>query len=322
MRQGSGAVGFQAVRLILIILFRTVLALLSLIAVAVVFLRVLDRGGRADRIEWATKGRRMVWVESRRGWLGLVVASRWPESRALRWYGGASTWPDNPYGIVIVTREQLWGDRWRTDVERGRAYALIGSDVTTWRRSPQWWRSPQVQFVKASVRYNLGYVRRLGRIPLTALTALSLILFAATVALWVRSYWTADQFWPRGYLVVSEAGAIYAIRTTIDGERGPPFWETVEAGKLGVIEHEAGERVRRTRPLRFIRQPSPSPTPIWLVIVADWFLVVLLAALPSYRIVRRLRRPPPGRCADCGDDLRATPERCPECGTATSRISR
>lgn len=30
---------------------------------------------------------------------------------------------------------------------------------------------------------------------------------------------------------------------------------------------------------------------------------------------RKLRRASPGRCRQCGYDLRATPERCPECGT-------
>jgi hypothetical protein len=46
-------------------------------------------------------------------------------------------------------------------------------------------------------------MKRLARILLNAATALSLILFAATVVLWVRSYWAAQylgwsdrtQFW-------------------------------------------------------------------------------------------------------------------------------
>jgi hypothetical protein len=50
--------------------------------------------------------------------------------------------------------------------------------------------------------------------------------------------------------------------------------------------------------------------PCWLVCVATgwpmWFVI---------RDIRRRFRRPPGFCSHCGYDLRATPDRCPECGT-------
>jgi len=51
--------------------------------------------------------------------------------------------------------------------------------------------------------------------------------------------------------------------------------------------------------------------PIWLAVLA--FLI-----LPGLWVIRRMRgsrRALSGQCAVCGYDLRATPQRCPECGT-------
>lgn len=48
-----------------------------------------------------------------------------------------------------------------------------------------------------------------------------------------------------------------------------------------------------------------------------WFCAMIFAILPAIHIaryVRDRRRSITGRCAQCGYDLRATPERCPECG--------
>jgi hypothetical protein len=49
-----------------------------------------------------------------------------------------------------------------------------------------------------------------------------------------------------------------------------------------------------------------------------WFVLLVFAVLPSTRLgrsVRRRARGGRGLCRACGYDLRATPGRCPECGT-------
>jgi hypothetical protein len=55
--------------------------------------------------------------------------------------------------------------------------------------------------------------------------------------------------------------------------------------------------------------------------VPIWSLAVMAAAFPAWRSLRRqLARPSEhsqNGCSDCGYDLRATPDRCPECGHST-----
>ena len=54
--------------------------------------------------------------------------------------------------------------------------------------------------------------------------------------------------------------------------------------------------------------------PLRLVIAATAFAPLCAGALA----LLRLRPSKPGRCENCGYDLRATPGRCPECGEDAS----
>ena len=57
-------------------------------------------------------------------------------------------------------------------------------------------------------------------------------------------------------------------------------------------------------------------TPLWLPILL--ILATLAWQLLNFPARRRRRRRAAGQCVECGYDLMATPDRCPECGTAVS----
>jgi hypothetical protein len=65
------------------------------------------------------------------------------------------------------------------------------------------------------------------------------------------------------------------------------------------------------------------PQTVHAVRVPTWFLTLALALLPLLRARKwyRARRRLPGCCQHCGYDLRATLERCPECGAVPRVLS-
>jgi hypothetical protein len=54
----------------------------------------------------------------------------------------------------------------------------------------------------------------------------------------------------------------------------------------------------------------------WTLTLPYWLILILVSAPLWLRVIRRIRAAPhAGHCAVCGYDLRASPQRCPECGT-------
>jgi hypothetical protein len=67
--------------------------------------------------------------------------------------------------------------------------------------------------------------------------------------------------------------------------------------------------------------PGEKLTPdyhVWNLGMPAWFLVVMTFIVPAvWMIDRRRCRVLENHCEKCGYDLRATPDRCPECGTVS-----
>ena len=173
-------------------------------------------------------------------------------------------------------------------------------------------------------------MRRLARHVLNALAVLSLLLCMVTCVLWVRSYRTLDS-------------VMFLHRCSLSSRVGGLHLYIMGPGRMGDFcifsmplpsgEWDGGE-YRSPSLRRFggfllaedeIRFSSGSivyfgPRLFYTAIrIPDWFVLAVLGILPmasgSVRLLRRNRRSHLSLCCACGYDLRATPDRCPECGT-------
>ena len=181
-------------------------------------------------------------------------------------------------------------------------------------------------------------VGRLLRIVFNLATALSLALLVVTPVAWVRSYFVSDGFtWTTRRSDMSGiawgGGHIELVHATADQSA---FVETPDAlaferPKAG-FEHQHGqpdgpdqwgfgapERDVSVLGVRY-RSGKVLIMDVRLLSLPFWAPVVAFAILPVVWVIRRRRRPRPGTCPKCGYDLRATPERCPECGAVQGSL--
>ena len=175
------------------------------------------------------------------------------------------------------------------------------------------------------------------------LSTLSLLLSVAVVLLWLRSMLVGDTFyrhyfqdeggftmWNMDLVVIGRGGVAFQRRVYPRSPAGPiplrpqygpwpfhrtmrpeyPYFTYLHKPKLGFVWVRSEQR-----------HPNGGTSRDVQLVVPFW-AILLLVLPPALLTVRRhvilARRKRLGLCPACNYDLRATPDRCPECGTTTA----
>jgi hypothetical protein len=189
----------------------------------------------------------------------------------------------------------------------------------------------------------------------TIAAAVSALICATTLMLWVHSYWREDGVGWHSYhfandrarmrsaFAHSASGRLWIEAARQDVTTVPGTYAGPTSGSQSGFSWHSG----RTRPPRFLqdffydrsgfafegywnRQNTGSNfTDIesgFTLVLPHWFVAVLSVILPDLWWRGKKRRLRQHRlahklCVTCGYDLRATPDRCPECGAVPAEAA-
>ena len=174
-------------------------------------------------------------------------------------------------------------------------------------------------------------MRRLLRCLFAFSSVLSALLCIVVCVLWVRSYGILDEHTrvlrSTAWRTHSDDGAIHFARLSmLPNEHGhtAPFAVTRVAADRGLGFGFAMIREPH-RALPNWEEQVAHVDAIFLLRIPHWAAAVLFALAPAawmWGAIRRRRarnRTRSGSCPACGYDLRASPDRCPECGADSPR---
>jgi hypothetical protein len=175
-------------------------------------------------------------------------------------------------------------------------------------------------------------MKRFRRWTINSLAFISLVLCAALVMLWIRGHWrTYILQTPSGGLTISN----HSNRIWFEFSN-PPYWSGTPFQSIPSVS-KFDQQFGSFYKLYTLSVSGPDPGKIYAiggfvlfrydgrvptgvthfmyVGIPVWFLLALVAGglLPWYWAYGSRVRD--GFCVRCGYDLRATPDRCPECGT-------
>ena len=169
-------------------------------------------------------------------------------------------------------------------------------------------------------------MRRLLCVVRGLVAAVSLLVCLPACALWVRSYFVGDGFvWkpsdaPTYYRAYAGLGVVRVGDGQYSFDREPYFDYSADLTPSEQTGFHPGTVLHRLS-FDFHRGWDSQDMPSTNLIFPLWAVVFPTALPPVFWLRRfrrertRRRRAAAGQCIRCGYDLRASPERCPECAT-------